>query len=50
VWIGLSAAGLEKAYRFLWNGDRLTNKELSAEMALQLLLDYLQGQQPGHGA
>ena len=48
VWIGLSAAGLEKAYRFLWKGDRLTNKELSAEMALQLLLDYLQGQQPGY--
>jgi PncC family amidohydrolase len=48
VWIGLSAAGLEKAYRFLWNGDRLKNKELSAEMALQLLLDYLQGEQPGH--
>ncbi len=42
VWIGLSAAGLEKAYRFLWNGDRLKNKELSAEAALQLLLDYLQ--------
>jgi PncC family amidohydrolase len=48
VWIGLSAAGLEKAYRFLWNGDRLKNKELSAEMALQLLLDYLQGEQQGH--
>ena len=41
-------AGLEKAYRFLWNGDRLKNKELSAEMALQLLLDYLQGEQQGH--
>ena len=48
VWIGLSAAGLEKAYRFLWNGDRLKNKELSAEMALQLLLDYLEGEQKGH--
>ena len=48
VWIGLSAAGLEKAYRFLWTGDRLKNKELSAEMALQLLLDYLQGEQKGH--
>ena len=47
VWIGLSAAGLEKAYRFLWNGDRLKNKELSAEMALQLLLDYLEKEQHG---
>ena len=42
VWIGLSAAGLEKAYRFVWNGDRLKNKQLSAKMALQILLDYLQ--------
>ena len=49
VWIGLSAAGLERAYRFLWDGDRLKNKELSAEMALKLLLDYLQGEQKGHG-
>ncbi len=49
VWIGLSAAGLDKAYRFVWDGDRLKNKELSAEMALQLLLDYLQGEQKGHG-
>ena len=48
VWIGLSAAGLEKAYRFVWDGDRLKNKELSAEMTLQLLLDYLQGEQRGH--
>ena len=48
VWIGLSAASLEKAYRFIWDGDRLKNKELSAEMALQLLLDYLQGEQKGH--
>lgn len=48
VWIGLSAAGLEKAYRFVWDGDRLKNKELSAEMVLQLLLHYLQGEQKGH--
>ena len=49
VWIGMSAAGLERAYRFLWDGDRLKNKELSAEMTLKLLLDYLQGEQKGHG-
>jgi PncC family amidohydrolase len=41
VCIGLSATGLEKAYQFVWTGDRLKNKQLSAEMALQLLLDYL---------
>jgi len=41
VWIGLSAADREQAWKFLWPGDRLMNKELSAEKALELLLDYL---------
>ena len=45
VWIGLSTAGLDRAYQFVWNGDRLKNKQLSAEMALQLLIDYLQVEQ-----
>ncbi len=43
VWIGLSAAGGQWAWRYLWQGDRLKNKELSAEEALRLLRDYLQG-------
>ena len=43
VWIGLSAPGLERAWKYLWSGDRLENKELSAVQALQLVLDYLQG-------
>jgi len=28
---------------FTWQGDRLQNKAQSAEAALQLLVDYLQG-------
>ena len=41
TWIGLSAPNYEKAWKFIWQGDRLQNKELSAEAALQLLVDYL---------
>ena len=41
VWIGLSAANYERAYRYLWQGNRLENKEYSAREALVLLLDYL---------
>ncbi len=41
TWIGLSAAGQEQAWRFLWPGDRLQIKELSAERTLDLLVEYL---------
>ncbi len=43
VWIGLSAPDLEQAWKYLWKGNRVENKVLSAQQALQLLLDYLQG-------
>ncbi len=43
VWIGFSAPRLEKAYRCLWGGNRVENKEASAQAALQLLYDYLTG-------
>ena len=43
VWIGLSAPDFERAYKYIWQGNRIENKELSAEQALQLLLNYLQG-------
>jgi PncC family amidohydrolase len=43
TWIGLSAPGLELARRFVWEADRAGNKALSAEAALQLVLDYLEG-------
>ncbi len=41
VCIGLSAPGIEEAWCYLWKGDRLHNKELSAEQALRLLVDFL---------
>lgn len=43
VWIGLSAPNFDRAWKYLWRGNRVENKVLSAEQALQLLLDYLQG-------
>ena len=42
VYIALAAPDGERWERHLWSGDRLENKELSAEAALRLLLDYLQ--------
>jgi PncC family amidohydrolase len=41
VWIGLSTAGVDEAWKFIWPGDRLAVKEQSAEAALRLLVDYL---------
>lgn len=41
TWIGLSAAGVDEAWRFIWPGDRVQNKEHSAEQALRLLADFL---------
>jgi PncC family amidohydrolase len=44
AWIGLSATGGDWARQFTWQGgDRLQNKAQSAEAALQLLADYLEG-------
>ena len=43
VWVGLSAPELDRAWKYLWQGNRVENKILSAQQALQLLLDYLQG-------
>lgn len=42
AWIGLSAPGIERAWRYVWQGNRLYNKEQSAEQALRLILDFLQ--------
>jgi len=44
TWIGLSAPGCEQAWHFVWEGDRLHNKERSAQMALELLAEYLNSQ------
>jgi len=43
TWIGLSTAGGDWARKFVWEGDRLQNKALSADAALQFVLDYLEG-------
>ena len=43
TWIGLSTADGDWARKFVWDGNRLQNKALSAEAALQLVLDYLEG-------
>jgi PncC family amidohydrolase len=46
VWIGLSAKDGDWAWPYYWDGDRIKNKELSAQQALQLLVDYLLGRLP----
>jgi PncC family amidohydrolase len=43
TWIGLSATAGDWAQKFVWDGDRRANKEASAEAALQMVLQYLQG-------
>jgi PncC family amidohydrolase len=43
TWLGLVTPDGEWARHFVWGGDRLENKDLSAEAALQLVLGYLLG-------
>ncbi len=43
VWVGLSASGGEEARHFVWEGDRILNKQLSSEAAMQFILDHLEG-------
>lgn len=45
---GLSIPDFEQAWEFIWQGDRLQNKEQSAEQALQLLVDFLRSMRDGH--
>jgi PncC family amidohydrolase len=42
VYVALSTTDKEHCQRHAWQGERLTNKEQSAEAALQLVLGYLQ--------
>ncbi len=44
TWIGLAAPDGNWARHFCWDGDRLQNKDRSADALLQMLLDYLQGE------
>jgi PncC family amidohydrolase len=46
VYIGMSAAEGDWAWKFLWKGERVQNKISSTEAALQLLMDYLAGNLP----
>jgi PncC family amidohydrolase len=43
TWVGINSCLGEDARVFTWEKDRLGNKNLSAEAALQLLVDYLRG-------
>lgn len=43
TWIGLATPSGEEARHFVWDGDRIRNKQLSSEAALQFILDYLEG-------
>jgi PncC family amidohydrolase len=43
TWIGLVTSDGEWTRHFVWDGDRLENKAKSADAALQLVLDYLEG-------
>ncbi len=43
AWIGLSTPSVQIAQDYYWKGDRLENKASTAEAALQLLVDHLQG-------
>lgn len=43
TWIGLSTTEGEDARCYVWQGDRIQNKELSAGAALQFLVNYLTG-------
>lgn len=44
VYIAISTANYERCERYIWQGDRILNKEQSAEAALRLLLEYLNNQ------
>jgi len=48
TWVALSTYDHDEARKFVWEGDRLYNKEKSAEATLQLLADYLEAKL--HGA
>ena len=43
TWIGLSTTEGDWALHHVWDGDRTENKALSADAAMQLVLDYLEG-------
>lgn len=46
VWIGMSTPKKDYAWKYQWNSDRIGNKELTAEQALVLIIQYLKGKLP----
>lgn len=42
TWFGLSTKNGEWARNFIWDGDRIKNKQLSSQAALQFIVDYLE--------
>lgn len=42
TWIGLSAPQYQDAQHFVWDGDRLKNKEYSVQAAMDILAKFLQ--------
>jgi len=44
TWLGLATPDGEWARKFLWDRNRRGNKQLSAEAALQFVMDYLNGE------
>jgi PncC family amidohydrolase len=45
VCIGLSTPDGDQAWSYNWDGDRLANKQRTAEQALRLVVEYLQGKE-----
>lgn len=43
VYIALTTPGFRRCERYVWEGDRIGNKEQSAEAALRMLIEYLEG-------
>jgi PncC family amidohydrolase len=43
TWVAIAADGFERARQCLWDGNRLENKERSAQAALELVREYLEG-------
>jgi PncC family amidohydrolase len=41
VWIGLSASAIESAWRYMFQGDRASIKEQSAQAVLRHIIEYL---------
>jgi PncC family amidohydrolase len=50
TWIGFSVPGREHAWKYVWEGDRRQVKEQSAEAALRMLVEYVQGLDDGTGS